>query len=111
MTAVCGQIKGGGKDYVYDGVGQPKTAFQLDEYILRGEGEEHFLPRFTFHGFRYVEVTGYPGKPTLDSLDGCRMNSDVEPAGSFSCSNDLFNRIQEMVLWTQLANMFSVQSD
>ena len=58
MTAVVGQIKDGGKDYVYDGHGRPKTAFQLDEYILKGKGEEIYTPRFTFHGFRYVEVTG-----------------------------------------------------
>lgn len=111
MTAVCGQLKSGGKDYRYDGVGQPQTAFQLDEYILNGHGTETFTPRFTFHGFRYVEVTGFPGKPTLNSLEGLRLNSDVQPAGSFECSNELFNRIQQMVLWSKLSNLFSVQSD
>lgn len=111
MTAVAGQIKGGGKDYVYSGVGQPKTAFQLDEYILKGEGTETYSPRFTFHGFRYAEVTGYPGRPPLEALEGLRLNSDVTPVGSFECSNEMFNRIQQMVLWTELANLFSVQSD
>jgi len=152
MTAVCGQIKGGGKDYRYDGVGQPKTAFQIDEYVLRGDAPdssapgnapnladpltvplsptrggrvseseprgpvtpgriEVYTPRFTFHGFRYVEVTGYPGTPGLDALEGLRLNSDVPSAGSFECSNDVFNRIQRMVLWTELSNIFSVQSD
>jgi alpha-L-rhamnosidase len=111
MTAVCGQIKGGSKDYRYDGIGQPKTAFQLDEYVLKGQATEIFTPRFTFHGFRYVEVTGFPGRPTLDSLKGLRLNSDVQPAGSFECSNEMFNRIQQMVLWTELSNLFSVQSD
>ena len=111
MTAVCGQIKGGGKNYRYSGVGQPKTAFQLDEYILSGNGLEVFTPRFTFHGFRYVEVTGFPGRPTLDALEGLRLNADVVSAGSFECSNERFNRIQQMVLWTELSNLFSVQSD
>ncbi len=111
MTAVAGQIKDGGNDYRYDGKGKPKTAFQLDEYVLKGQGTEVFTPRFTFHGFRYVEVTGFPGRPTLDSLEGLRLNSDVASAGSFKCSNELFNRIQEMVLWTELSNLFSVQSD
>jgi len=111
MTAVCGQIKAGGKDYRYDGVGAPQTAFQLDEYVLKGEGSEVFTPRFTFHGFRYVEVTGFPGRPTLEALEGLRLNSDVLPVGSFECSNDRFNRIQQMVLWTELSNLFSVQSD
>jgi alpha-L-rhamnosidase len=111
MTAVCGQIKGGGKADDYDGVGQPRTAFQRDEFVLRGQGTEEFTPRFTFHGFRYVEVTGYPGRPGLDALVGCRLNADVANAGSFECSNELFNRIQQMVLWTELSNLFSVQSD
>jgi alpha-L-rhamnosidase len=111
MTAVCGQIKGGGPGYVYDGKGAPKTAWQMDEYILKGAGEEVHTPRFTFHGFRYVEVTRYPGKPTLASLEGLRLNSDVAPAGSFACSNERLNRIQEMVLWSELSNLFSVESD
>ncbi|MBP7826579.1 MAG: Bacterial alpha-L-rhamnosidase [Verrucomicrobia bacterium ADurb.Bin118] len=111
MTAVCGQIKGGGKDYRYEGQGQPKTAFQLDEYILKGQGTEIFTPRFTFHGFRYVEVTGFPGRPTLGALEGLRLNADVTPVGSFECSNPMFNRIQQMTQWTLLANLFSVQSD
>ncbi len=111
MTAVCGQIKGGGVNYRYEGDGDPKTAFQIDEYILKGRGVEVFAPRFTFHGFRYVEVTGFPGRPTLETLEGLRLNSDVASAGSFECSNEMFNRIQEMVLWTELSNLFSVQSD
>ncbi len=83
----------------------------MDEYILKGAGEEVYTPRFTFHGFRYVEVTGFPGKPTLASLEGLRLNSDVAPVGSFACSNERFNRIQQMVLWTELSNLFSVESD
>jgi alpha-L-rhamnosidase len=111
MTSVAGQIKGGGKDYRYDGEGVPKTAFQQDEYILKGQGEETFCPRFAFHGFRYVEITGLVEKPNLQTLEGLRLNSDVSMVGSFECSNPLFNRIQEMVLWTELSNLFSVQSD
>jgi alpha-L-rhamnosidase len=111
MTAVCGQIKQGGTNYQYAGIGAPKTAFQMDEYILKGQGAEVYTPRFTFHGFRYVEVTGFPGKPTLASLEGLRLNSDVAPAGSFACSNEGFNRIQQMVQWTELSNLFSVESD
>jgi alpha-L-rhamnosidase len=111
MTAVTGQSKGGGKDYVYAGKGEPKTAFQLDEYVLKGSGTEVFQPRFTFHGFRYVEVTGYPGKPTLADFEGLRMNSDVAQVGSFECSNPMFNKIQTMMEWTLLSNLFSVQSD
>jgi alpha-L-rhamnosidase len=111
MTAVCGQLKAGGENYRYPGSGVPQTAFQLDEYVLKGQGVEVFTPRFTFHGFRYVEVTGFPGRPTLEALEGLGLNSDVETAGSFECSNELLNRIQRMVRSTLLANLFSVQSD
>lgn len=111
MTAVVGQIKNGGPHYRYPGQGKPETAFQLDEYILKGEGVEVYIPRFTFHGFRYVEVTGYPGRPGLNALEGLRLNSDVKPAGAFACSNPLLNQIQEIVLWAELSNLFSVQSD
>ncbi len=111
MTSVAGQIKQGGPDYRYEGVGFPKTAFQVDQYILRGRGEETYTPRFTFHGLRYVEVTGFPGKPGHDAIEGLCLNADVASAGSFACSSDQFNRIQEMVRRTELSNLFSVQSD
>ena len=111
MTSVFGQNKSGGKDYVYDGIGKPKTAFQIDEYVLKGQGTEEFNPHFTFQGFRYVEITGFPGKPNMHSLTGLRLNANVATVGSFKCSNPLFNQIQDMVLWTELSNLFSVQSD
>ena len=70
MTSTCGQIKPGGAVQV---PGVPVPACQNDTYILKGAGEEVYTPRFTFHGFRYVEVTGYPGKPALDALEGHRL--------------------------------------
>lgn len=107
MTSVCGQIKR--KKPTADG--SPPIAWQADTYIARGGGPETYTPRFTFHAFRYVEITGLPARPTLDAVEGLRMNSAVEPVGSFSCSNDLFNRIQTMCQWTFLSNLFGVQSD
>jgi len=112
LTSVCGQIKGRRKDGIpVGGPGAPEIAVQSDTYIARGGGEEVYTPRFTFHGFRYAEVTGLPGPPALDDLEGLRLNADVEETGEFSCSNDLFNRIQDMVRRTFLSNLFSVQSD
>jgi alpha-L-rhamnosidase len=112
LTSICGQIKGRGKDGLpVGGPGAPEIAEQADIYIARGGGEEVYTPRFTFHGFRYAEVTGLPGPPALDDLEGLRLNADVAESGEFSCSNDLFNRIQEMVRWTFLSNIFSVLSD
>jgi len=115
MTSVCGQIKGKpqeeGKDHSIDHSGPPTIAWQGDTYIARGKGLESYTPRFTFHAFRYVEVTGYPGKPPLDAIAGLVLNADVPRIGSFSCSNERFNRIQEMCDRTFLSNLFSVQSD
>ncbi len=111
-TAVAGQIKGLNEDGISrGGPGAPEIALQSNSYTLRGGGPEEYTPRFAFHGFRYVEVTGFPGRPTLESIEGLRLNTDVETAGSFSCSNERFNRLHEMVQWTLLSNLFSVQSD
>ncbi|NIA31844.1 MAG: family 78 glycoside hydrolase catalytic domain, partial [Actinobacteria bacterium] len=107
MTSVAGQIKKAGRG----GIGAPDTAWQKDTYILKGKGEEIYTPRFTFRGFRYVEVTGYPGTPSLNTIEGLRLNADVDSVGSFSCSNPLFNRIYQVTRWTFLSNLFSVQSD
>ncbi|MFC1782051.1 family 78 glycoside hydrolase catalytic domain [Planctomycetota bacterium] len=116
LTSVCGQIKGRSTDEqgnlinVGDPVA-PAVAWQSDTYIAKENGSEVYTPRFTFHAFRYVEVTGLPEKPTLDMIEGLRLNSAVEPAGTFSCSNEMFNEIQSMCKWTFLSNMFSVHSD
>lgn len=107
MSSVCGQIKNAAKPQY---PGAPPIAWQEDQYIARG-GRENYTPQFTFHAFRYIELTGLPSAPSLESIEGLRMNSSVEPVGSFSCSNDLFNRIQKMCEWTFLSNLFGVQSD
>ncbi|MEN6557826.1 MAG: family 78 glycoside hydrolase catalytic domain [Thermoguttaceae bacterium] len=107
-TGVCGQIKRGKENI--DGE-PPRLAYQSDTYVLSGRGDENYLPRFTWHGFRYVEVSGYPGAPPLDAIEGLRLSADVAKAGEFSCSNERFNNIEKMVRWTFLSNLFSVQSD
>jgi len=116
-TSACGQIKGrpkldeSGRELgVWDPV-YPSSAWQGDSYIAAGREEEVYEPRFTFHAFRYVELTGYKGRPTLDMVEGQRMNSDVQSAGQFSTSNELLNDIQEICRRTFLSNIFSVQSD
>ena len=108
LTTVACQIKEKSSN---GGPGAPKTAWQEDAYILKGGGDETYSQHFIFHGFRYVEVIGYPGKPTLDSLEGLRLNADLPSAGTFECSNEMFNRIQQMVQWTFLSNVFSIESD
>jgi alpha-L-rhamnosidase len=108
MTTVCTQLK---KGVLSGGPGAPETAWQEDQYVLRGGAIETWHPRFTFHGFRYIEITGWPGIPTLNEIEGLQMHSDVEQVGTFECSNDLFNSIHRAVQWTFLSNLFSVQSD
>lgn len=88
-----------------------QNAEATDTYILKGDGEEEYEPRFTYHGFRYVEVTGFPGAPSLDSLEGCVVHTDVEKTGDFYCSNELINRIHENITWGQKSNLMSVPTD
>lgn len=82
-----------------------------DHYILRGGGEEAWEPRFTYHGFRYVEVTGFPGTPGLETLRGRVVHSAVEPTGSFACSKPVLNDLQRIIVWGQKTNLHSVPTD
>jgi alpha-L-rhamnosidase len=82
-----------------------------DVYTLRGHGREIWEPRFTTHGFRYVEMTGFPGRPTLDSLAGRVVNDDVKTAGEFTCSNELLNRIYRAIVWGTRGNYRSIPTD
>ena len=81
------------------------TYGQTDTYILKGQGTEIWEPRFTWHAFRYVDVIGASSKLTLENLEGRVVNAAVSPAGSFECSNELFNNILKNYRWTQLGNM------
>jgi alpha-L-rhamnosidase len=110
MTSVAGQIKNVWNDG-WNKPGQPPIAWQEDSYTLKGEGIETWSPSFTFHGFRYVEITGWPGSPTLDNLEALRMNSDLARAGTFECSNPMLNKLDSVLNNTFLSNVFSVQSD
>ncbi len=109
LTTVAGQIKE--IWHMNGGAGSPPTAWQEDRYTLKGKGTETWSPRFTFHGFRYIEVTGWPGKLDVNSIEGLRMNTDLPASGEFACSNEMFNQIHTTINWTFLSNVFSVQSD
>jgi alpha-L-rhamnosidase len=88
-----------------------RGARAIDTYVLKGEGEEVWQPRFTFHGFRYVEVTGYPGKPDEDAITGVAVNSKVPLTGTFECSSSMVNKLYQNIVWTQRANYISVPTD
>jgi Alpha-L-rhamnosidase N-terminal domain./Bacterial alpha-L-rhamnosidase. len=93
------------------GPGAPATAEQISTYIAKGEGKEVWYPRFTFHGFRYIEVKGWPGKLTKNDIEGLQLHPTLEQAGQFSCSNEMLNRLNGVIDWTFKSNLFSVQSD
>jgi len=83
-----------------------------DTYIFRGNGkDEIWEPRFTYHGFQYVELTGYPGKPDLGAITGIVLHSAAPVAGSFECSNAMVNKLYSNITWTQRANFFDIPTD
>ncbi|HUX06048.1 MAG TPA: family 78 glycoside hydrolase catalytic domain [Acidobacteriota bacterium] len=82
-----------------------------DSYILKGRNQEMWEPRFTCHGFRFVEVTGYSGALSLDSLAARFVHSEADRCGRFKCSNELINRIHENVVRGQLSNLMSIPTD
>lgn len=88
-----------------------RNAKAEDVYILKGGGEEVWEPRFTYHGFRYVQVEGYPGQPALDAIYGRVVRSSVDAAGAFESSSDLLNRIHRMIWWTESGNLHSIPTD
>jgi alpha-L-rhamnosidase len=88
-----------------------RAARATDRYALKGEGEEVYEPRFTFHGFRYVEVTGYPAEAPLGAIAGRVVHSATPPTGSFGCSNQMVNELQENIVWGQRGNFLSVPTD
>jgi alpha-L-rhamnosidase len=86
-------------------------AAATDRYTCKGGGEEIYEPRFTFHGFRYVEVSGSPVELGLDSVTGIVLHSDAAVSGEFRCSNELINRLQKNILWSQRGNFLDVPTD
>ncbi len=90
----------------------PGYAFQTDTYILRGGGREVWTPDFTYHGFRYVELTSSePLKLDKNSLTALFMHTDVQSVGEFASSSELFDRVWEMTRQTYLNNLTSIPTD
>ena len=88
-----------------------RTAQATDRYTLRGDGVETWEPRFTFHGFRYAEVEGWPGDVQADDLQAVVCHSDMERTGWFECSDPLVNRLHENVVWSMRGNFLSIPTD
>jgi alpha-L-rhamnosidase len=90
---------------------EPPQPFQEDRYVKHSDGEETWEPRFTYHGFQYVEVTGLPVEPTRESVLGRFVHSDVESAGEFSCSDPVLNQLQENTRRSYLGNLHGIPTD
>ncbi len=88
-----------------------RKARATDHYICRGGGTEEFVARFTFHGFQYVEVTGFPGTPGRDAITGLVLHSDTPFTSGFECSDPVANRLFKNVVWTQRANFIDLPTD
>ncbi len=88
-----------------------RAAKATDTYTLRGGGAESWEPAFTFHGFRYVEVTGYPGTPGKDAITGIVVGSETAPTGLFETSNAMINQLQHNIVWGQRGNYLEVPTD
>lgn len=80
-------------------------------YTLKGKGVEINEPKFTFMGFRYVAIEGFPGELKLENLTGIVIHSDLEPTGTFECSNPLINQLQKNIQWGQKGNFLDIPTD
>jgi alpha-L-rhamnosidase len=94
--------------------GNLRKAKQTVEYIAKGDGMETFAPHFTFQGFRYVKVEGYPNQENgmpLENFIGEVIHSDMERTGEFECSNQMINQLQKNIVWGQRGNFVDVPTD
>ncbi|OHV27093.1 alpha-L-rhamnosidase [Parafrankia soli] len=88
-----------------------RTALATDRYILRGGGPETWEPRFTFHGFRYVEVEGWPGRLDTEAMTAVVVHSDMRRTGWFETSDELVNQLHRNVVWSMRGNFVGVPTD
>ncbi len=88
-----------------------RIAKAQDIYTLKGGKEETFEPHFTWHGFRYVKIEGYPGELKPENFEACVLYSDIEKTGSFTTSNELINQLQYNIEWGLRGNFVDVPTD
>ncbi|KAA6341940.1 hypothetical protein EZS27_010274, partial [termite gut metagenome] len=82
-----------------------------DKYTLKGISGESWEPVFTYHGFRYVEITGYPGKPSLNDFEGKVLYDEMETTGTFETSNPVLNQIYKNAYWGIRSNYRGMPTD
>ena len=92
------------------GVRPLRDAQATDRFILSG-GEDHFEPTKTFHGFRYAEVTGWPGELTPEDLEAVVVHSELQRTGHFSCSDELLDQLHRNIVWGTKGNVLDLPTD
>jgi alpha-L-rhamnosidase len=90
---------------------QVPQRWQEVRYTLKGDAEEVYTPHFTFHGFRYVKVEGFPGMLRSEQFTGLALYSAMPETGTFECSDPLINRLQQNILWSQKSNVLEIPTD
>lgn len=88
-----------------------RRAKQRISYTLKGGEAEAYEPHFTFQGFRYVKLTGFPDTVRLEDFKGIVLHSNMEPTGNFECSDPLVNQLHHNILWGQKGNFLDVPTD
>jgi alpha-L-rhamnosidase len=106
MTDDLGDIDTSAIDYLIK-----SGEFQTDQYITKGSGLEIWEPRFTYHGFRYIKLCNYPGRPSPDTVTGIVVHTALNDAGSFECSSEVLNQIQHCARWSALTNYHGIPTD
>ena len=88
-----------------------RYAFSVDSYTLAGTGTEVWEPRFTFHGFRYLQVDDWPGTFDASAVTAIVCSSDIRPTGRFESSEPLLEKLHENVVWSMRGNFLSIPTD
>lgn len=88
-----------------------RAAKATNTYVLNGGKEEFFEPHFTFQGFRYIKIEGFPGEIKPENFSAVSLYSDMKPTGNFTCSNALLNQLQHNIQWGQRGNFLDVPTD
>ncbi len=88
-----------------------RAARCVDTYTCKGGAVETWEPRFTFHGFQYVEISGLKAAPTDETITGLALSSDTPVVGSFECSDPMLNQLHSNIVWTQRSNFIDIPTD
>jgi hypothetical protein len=88
-----------------------RSAEATDTYIAKGNDVEMYEPRFTYHGYRYAKISGYPGDLSMEDVTAKAVHTGFKQTGSFACSNEELNQVQQNAVWGLRSNAHSIPTD